>query len=439
MPPSVLEPPTRAAGWVEVHPDFTDRLADATAAELLELPGEVVSGHPDRHVVRVELPGWERPLYLKRQHRVTWKERFRQWRAGFGWRSRCGREAELLKQLAAAGLPAPHWVALGEDGTGRAFLLVEELSDAVELRKAVHPDPDVLGRAVAGLHDAGFDTPDLTAKHVFVGDEVTLIDWQSARRLGHVPTVARLRALAALHASLADHLATPRERLQFLRAYRRSTGLPLAARSVERLAGAARKRRSVRDQRQPVVTAADQRLVWLAGEAVCAVPAVAATWPRPAIRAPYYGEPAGARRVVLPDGRSAELVTGTSFAPVARLRAWLRGRPWRSPGATLGRVLFHLERYGLPAPRLLAFGQRMISPASADWFALYAPPAGVPLADWLAANPTLERRELVTRQCDRLTAQLRDASCEPAGPVFWVDTDDRVTVGGVRHVRIVRS
>ena len=117
----------------------------------------------------------------------------------------------------------------------------------------------------------------------------------------------------------------------------------------------------------------------------------------------------------------------------------MRGRPWRSPGATLGRVLFHLERYGLPAPRLLAFGQRLTGPASADWFALYEPPAGRPLAEWLATNPTAERREAVTRQCDRLLSQLRAASCRPAGPVFWVDADDRVTVGGVRHVRIVRG
>ncbi len=193
----------------------------------------------------------------------------------------------------------------------------------------------------------------------------------------------------------------------------------------------------MREQQQPPVP--DQRLVWLAEEAVCAVPAVAASWPRPAACAPFYGEPAGTRRVTLPDGRAAELVTGTSAAPFARLRAWLRGRPWRSPGATLGRVLFHLERYGLPAPRLLAFGQRLTGRASADWFALYEPPAGQPLADWLAANPPVGRRETVARQCDNLLSHLRDASCRPDGPVFWVGADDRVSVGGVRHVRIVRG
>jgi len=458
VPASVLEPPVRAAaGWVEVHPEFAARLAGASADDLLELPGEVVSGHPDRHVVRVELPGWERALYLKRQHRVTWKERLRQWRDGFGWRSRCGREAELLKHLAAAGLPAPRWVAHGEDGHGRAFLLVEELSDHVELRRLcadarLSPADrrqlaERLGRAVAAVHTAGFLTPDLTAKHLFVNPrtgELTLLDWQSATRCTRTNYKAFFREFAGLHASLADHLSSPRERFRFLRAYVRSAGMaqnPVALYAPVILgeAAVARERRSVRDQRQPVVTGAGQRLVWLAGEAVCAVPAVAAAWPRPAMCAPFYGEPAGTRRVTLHDGRTGELVSGTSVAPFARLRAWLRGRPWRSAGATLGRVLFHLERYGLPAPRLLAFGQRLTGRASADWFALHEAPAGQPLADWLATNPATERRESVTRQCARLLAQLRGASLRPTGPVFWVDADDHVSVGGVRHVRIVRG
>lgn len=425
MPADTLRAP--AAGWVEVHPDFADRLAGATAAELLELPGEVVSGHADRHVVRVELAGWDRALYLKRQHHVTWRERLRQWVAGFGWVSRCGREAELLTQLEAAGLPAPRWVAHGEDAAGRAFLLVEELGDAVELRRAVNDttlSPSVLARAVAAVHAAGFDTPDLTAKHMFVNPdthEVTLIDWQSARRVAVLPPAARLRALAALHASLADGLASPRDRLRFLRAYCDAASVKLSPRAVEALAATQRRRRSIRDQRQPVVTGAGQRLVWLAGEAVCATPDVAADWPRPAACEPFYGGNPGTFCVALPDGRPAELVRGTSFTPVARLVAWLRGRPWRSPGATLGRVLFHLERYGVPAPKLYAFGQRLTGPASAEWFALYEPPAGEPAAE----SP-------------QLLEQLRAAGCVAAGPVTWVDTRGRASVGGVGNVRIAR-
>ena len=101
-----------------------------------------------------------------------------------------------------------------------------------------------------------------------------------------------------------------------------------------------------------------QRLVWLAGEAVCAVPEVAAVWPRPAIAPPFYGfGPDGASQVKFA-GRDAILLRGRTSAPFGRFRAWLRAIPWRSPGVTVGRVLFHLERYGVPAVRLLAFGQR---------------------------------------------------------------------------------
>ena len=464
MPASTLRPaPATTArhpaggGWVEVHPDFADRLAGATAADLLDLPGEVVSGHADRHVVRVELPGWDQALYLKRQHRVTWRERLRQWRAGFGWRSRCGREAALLIQLAATGLPAPRWIAHGEDGHGRAFLLVEELTGCVELRRLCG-DPrlspqdrirlaEQLGRAVAAVHAAGFDTPDLTAKHLFVNPAagaVTLIDWQSATRsrAGHYKPF--FRELSGLHASLADHLASPRERFRFLRAYVRAADMrqnPVAlyADLIDTRAADARGRRSVRDQRQPVVTGTAKRLVWLAGEAVCAVPDVAADWPTPAVCAPFYSSAAGTCSFTLPDGRPAELVTGTTVAPLGRLAAWLRGRPWRSAGATLGRVLFHLDRYGIPAPQLFAFGQRETGAASAEWFALYEPPAGRPLADWRSANLPKDRREDVFDQCRRLLTELHDAGCRPTGPVFWVDDDDRVSVGGVRNIRIVRN
>ena len=75
-----------AGGRVEVNPAFAARLAALgidSAAGFLDLPGEVVSGHPDRHVVRVELPGFDRAFYLKRQHTVTLRERLRNRLAGF--------------------------------------------------------------------------------------------------------------------------------------------------------------------------------------------------------------------------------------------------------------------------------------------------------------------------------------------------------------------
>lgn len=427
-----------AAGWAEVNPEFAERFATLgldTAAGFLDLPGEVVCGHPDRHVARVVLPCGA--FYLKRQHAVTWRERLRNRLAGFGWSSRCGREAELLKQLAAEGLPTPRWAAFGEDGRGRAFLLVEEVT-ATDLHRVLSdtvlsPETRVrlagrLGGLVARLHAAGFATPDLTAKHVLVAadsGDLTLLDWQSARRVKSVPAAERIRSLAALHASIPNELAGPRERLRVLRAALGPGRLAGVARRVEREASKLRGRRSIRDQQQPA--GQSQRLVWVAGEEVCAIPEVAAAWPEPAVAAPFYGCEPGTLRVRLADGREGVLIRGRSFAPLGRLRAKLRGRPWRSPGATLGRVLFHLERYGVPAPRLFAFGQRFTGPASAEWFALHDVPsdASPPVTDPATAE-----------SLGRLLRRLHDAGCRPAGEPLAVLAASEVR--DVTRVRIVR-
>ncbi|MBA4062190.1 MAG: hypothetical protein C0501_00465 [Isosphaera sp.] len=442
--------PRDAAGWVEVSPAFAARFAAlglGTAAGFLDLPGEVVGGHPDRHVARVELPGGP-ALYLKREHAVGWRDRLRNRLAGFGWASRSAREAAVLRELEAEGLSGPRWAAVGEDGRGRAFLLVEEVAGAADLRRVLG-DTGLspakrralaarVGGAVAAFHAAGFTTPDLSAKHVLVAPTgaVTVIDWPSARRVPAVGVADRVRALAALHASVADDLATPRERLRVLWAalrHARHVGevggrFSDLARRVERAAAGRRGRRSVRDQHH--AGGPPQRLVWLAGEQVCAIPDVAADWPRPAVAAPFYGCEPGTLDVQLPGGRAAVLVRGRSVAPLGRLGAWLRGRPWRSPGATLGRVLFHLDRYGVPAPRLLAFGQRLTGRFGCDWFALHTPP------DPPAAPDPSGAAELVRRCLDRL----HDAGCRPVGdPLAAFGLGDAgASVRDVTRVRIVR-
>lgn len=461
-PPGKQATPQAAGGWARFHPTRGEVLRSRgllTAGQLLELPGEVVSGHADRHVRRVELPGSDVVYYLKRQHRVGWRERLRQRLAGFGWVSRSEREARLLQQLESAGFACPNWVAFGEDGRGRAFLLVEELAGFVELRRLLSDTTvsldrrglaERLGQTVADLHAAGFTTPELTAKHVFVHPDtlaVALLDWQCGGRFPGIPFLPRFKALAALHASLADHLATRRERLRFLWAYRRaaraefprSNRCSVYARIIDSFASPVRGRRSIRDQLQPA--AGGQRLVWLADEAVCAIPDVARVWPTPAAAPPFYSdEPPGTATIRLPDGRPGVLHRFRTFDPLGRLVARLRGRSWRSPGATLGRVLFHLERYGIPAPRLLAFGQRPTGPASADSFALHEPPAGAPLDRWLAGSRREEDRREVLDQLGMLLRQLHDAGCRltPGGVPFRVDGVGRVSLGDVRTVRLVR-
>ncbi len=289
-PEIVVAPTEPGRGFLIVHPRYRHWLAKCgltTSAAVWALPGEIVSGHPTRHVLQVAVRsgGASRSLFLKREHAVGWRVRRRNKRAGFGAVSRSEREAKVLQRLEDAGLPGPHWIAYGEDALGRAFLLVDELAGCRELRDVLS---DIalslddrrtlavrLGESLADLHAAGFGTPDLAAKHVFVragSFSPTLLDWQSAEP-GHRPdATARRDSLAALDATLAEWLATPRERLRMLRAYRRRTGKLVMATEEQTLAAFARDiytharklltRSSVRDQRQP--NARNPRLVWLA-------------------------------------------------------------------------------------------------------------------------------------------------------------------------------
>ncbi len=387
---SVVRP---SRGYAVIHPRYRTWLAKqnlATAEDFLALRGDILSGHHDRHVVRVELK--TRIVYLKREHRVSGRIRRRNRRAGFGMVSRSVREAKVLERLSALSRPGPQWIAYGEDGRGRAFLLVDDLAGCEELRLTAAGEQDPLRRreiaeeigvAIAGLHVAKIDTPDLAAKHIFLRRDtadVTVIDWPSAR-FGPVSHASRVDALAQLDASLTDALASPRERLRMLRAYLRNLkGMPpfkVWARQIQKASEPLKLRGSIRDQHCDPAIAASQRLVWLApAEAVCVTPALAEVWPQPAITIPYYplsGEPIRAgdkQHVLAPDGKTAILLRWRTTAPLSRLKSWLRDRCWRSPGALFAKQIFRRQRLGQPTPTLLAFGQRLTSPITAESFAL---------------------------------------------------------------------
>ena len=429
-PPAPVE---SAGGWIAYHPRYRSylrRVGVGSAQAGYELPGEVVSGHADRHVVRVELPG--KVCYLKREHTASLRARWRNWLAGSGPVSRAAREAATLAALEARRLPGPQWLAHGADALGRAFLLVEELPRATELRtlladtmlsaKSRRRVLTDTAASLAELHAAGFPTPELAAKHVYADADgvVTLLDWQSARP-GRAPSAAEVcTQLANLHASTPAG-ATAAERLRFLATYRRAMArrggeLPstreLVAR-ISRLAAGRARRSSVRDQGRP--TPPGQRLVWLAGEAVCALPEVAARWPTPAAAAPFYvaGETGGTveEAVTLAGGRRATLTRFHTADPLGRALAVLRERPWRSPGALAARVLFHLDRHAIPAARLLAFGQRCAGRFTADSFVLtQAAPDRAPLSVALAdrTRPTAARGDLL-RMCGEFLGRLHAA------------------------------
>src|SRR5262245_21907150 len=83
---------------------------------LLDLPGEIAGGHPNRHIVRVVLGSGRGRMvaYLKREHRVPIGERIANACAGYGFVSKSVREARNLEQLRAAGLVVPRVLAYGE-------------------------------------------------------------------------------------------------------------------------------------------------------------------------------------------------------------------------------------------------------------------------------------------------------------------------------------
>src|SRR5579872_2200075 len=156
----------RRRAFVEVaprHRSFLRRLKLTEAEDFLALPAVIVSGHPDRHVARLTLGvGAEaRTVYLKREHRVPWSVRLAGALAGFGLVSRSLREARTLQALQREGIDCPEWLAAGEDGRGRAFLLLAEVPGGEDLGAFLRRecDPEVrrrvargLGAAVARLH-----------------------------------------------------------------------------------------------------------------------------------------------------------------------------------------------------------------------------------------------------------------------------------------------
>jgi tRNA A-37 threonylcarbamoyl transferase component Bud32 len=388
------------------YQSFLEQWGLTNADQFLALPALVVGGHPDRHVTQVVLgkgPGAIR-AYMKREHHVSWKERLANAWAGFGLASRSFREYQVLQALRRANIACPDPLASGEDREGRAFLLVREVTGAVDLRvflgDRIGDKPlerrrfvRLLGETLARIHDAGFDHPDLYSKHLLVNPEnglIRFVDWQRSRRYRYLGWSKRWRDLAALHATLADGLATRQERLACLCAYlRASVQVPVprsflleAIYQIQRLACRLRRRRRIREQLQTPLQIGTQNLIWLKGQALCvtrefreemreAMP----DW----LSQPAHGS--GKRNEVrrsvvsLPGPRQAHLVRRWANRPLLWLWSVLRRRRFTSPEVEQTGVLFRLQRFGVGTPRLLAVGQRHPLPWRIESFLLTEAPA----------------------------------------------------------------
>jgi hypothetical protein len=442
MPASALRSfrPARRAGTCTVRPEYREWLESAglqTAADILSLSGVVVSGHVGRNVSRVEIAG--KSAYLKREHAVRLRDRFRSWRAGFGWASMSAREAAVLRRLDERGLPVPTWLAYGE-AERSAFLLVAAVEDADDLRSAPPlglSRADGIGRVIARIHQAGVDQPDLFAKHFLLQRRsiaLTILDWQRAVIRKVVPWPRRIRGLAALRTTAGDEVSSPSVWIDLLRAYRdevvrHGVEAPEAetlAASVEIHARSLARRPGLRSQRLPAVS---QELVRIEGETVCAIPGVAGDLAGPDGIARVY-DPANNGKQIEVAGRTGVLHVRRTRLPFGRWWAAVRGRAWRSPELRVARLLFHLERYGIPAPKLLAYGQRVPRFGRAGSFVLFEPQSARPIHP-IDRDPVLE---LLNRLH---TIGLRLSGVGPEGQPFGM-TDRGPVIQDVRHLRLSR-
>ncbi len=439
--------------WVEIlpgeAPTFRERRWDA-ARVFLDWEGILVNRHRDRQVEQVFLASGSNatgpsfvavhpsPLsigerseqlpsfYLKKQTAVTWRERLRNAWDGFGWCATAVREAATLQALRRAGVGCPDVVALGEDGR-RAFVLLRDEVGMSDLRAFLPTLTNeerrarlaaTLGRELARLHDAGFDHPDLYAKHVLVsengaGYRVSILDWQRSRHRRVVPWRVRVRDLAVLDATLHQTLASDRTRCRVLRTYLKTTAhadrpsLARAARQVRMKAVRLLRRRGIREIGQRALVPADQQFVPLHDGSLLVVRS--------------YFEELGGRLPGWLDQLSAvatRMTSDVTFVAGASSTAMVQLRGWANQAAAtelppLAHTLFRLQRFGVPAPRLLA-----VSWSSSRVVAAVKLQGTIPFEDALADAPLARRRALL-RKAGEMIRKIHDAGYRLPGGETW--------------------
>jgi tRNA A-37 threonylcarbamoyl transferase component Bud32 len=440
----------RRKAFIDINPryDFLLRSQGLRAPEhFLSLPAIIVSGHPDRHVTRVVLGSGSNTIkaYLKKEHRVPWRDRIANALAGFGWCSKSYREAIMLRALEHSGIGGPEFLAAGEDGLGRAFLLVRELEGAVDLRSFLGDRlrapgqrrlfAKELGETLARIHNAGFDHRDLYSKHILVDTTplaISILDWQRSRRLSHVTWGQRWRDLTAVDATVAQHLANPKERLACLRAYLSAAlGQPVsrtfflrAARTIRCQSLGLLRRRKIREMRQPLLAETSQHLVWLKGEELCVtrqfLEATAGRVPEflTALTASkIFYDRQKTEPIVIPGVGAATLVIERPRRPFRWAWTWISRRRLFSSAQEKASIIFRLERHGVRTPRLLAFGQRSVAWRTESFLLTKNLGDTTPLPEWLchhfASGKSTETEQgwAMLREAGTLLRRMHEAQC----------------------------
>ncbi|HEV3447164.1 MAG TPA: lipopolysaccharide kinase InaA family protein [Gemmataceae bacterium] len=465
--------------YLEINPRYQPllrRLGLRAPEDFLALPAVIISGHPDRNVSRLTLEdeGATFPAFLKREHCIRSKDRVLNALAGFGWVSKSWRECAMLQAFARARIGCPEWIAAGEDEQGRSFLLLRELAEVsdlrVHLRDHLRAHPRArrrfalrLGGALAQLHEAGFDHPDLYSKHILVnhdGASIYFLDLQRCQRRRSVPWRQRWRDLAALEATLTDELFPTPDRIACLRAYlriyrahggARSTNPLHSAYQVFRQSARLACHRRIQEILQGPRSDLVQQLIWVDGERLCVTPALQARL--------KDNLPDELKLTRLPERpRQFEFRQNISVDPFCRatlvrrrsshflrgLWNYVCGRRFASLELRQAATLFRLQRAGIQTPELLAFGQRRHWLGGIESFLLTEVAPTVSLKRWCAVHASLQRagitpRRQVIRQTAQLLQRLHRAHCylgtTANGEAIQICTDARPT--GIAELAVV--
>ena len=402
-----------------INPAYADLLRRAGLREpqqFLQLHEEIISGHTDRQVSRVQIGAGPGAItaYLKREHRVPLIARLRNLWAGFGFSSKSWREAQLLRELTPRFAGCPAWIAAGELSDGQAFVLLREVAGAVPLTRLLREDvrgrrrlARALGESLARLHAAGYIHGDLYANHVLIVPgslQIVFLDWQRA-----APGRTIWRDLAALQVTLPAGLVSRGDFLACLQWYcgKDSSSVREAVGEIERETRQLRRRRHIRVKKRAAEAPA-LSLLCLDGEALRVTPAFRRLWPG---EPPSFlrGSQDQTREVELPDGGRGLLVRRRHRLPRSQQSGAAR-RTWTSPERLQMNLLNRLERVGIEAPRVLATGEVALSEDTVSAFLLTTKPAAIPLAESLARVYGEERVGLL-RSAGRFLSCIHQAGC----------------------------
>ncbi|MFQ5429837.1 MAG: lipopolysaccharide kinase InaA family protein [Phycisphaerae bacterium] len=196
--------------------------------------GAPTSKHAHRETLPVQVPidGAPRTFYLKRVFRVPANHALWPTLRGRSVFSQPAREWRICQDLARAGLPVMKAVAFGEERhlgvPKRAFLLVEAVPMPYTLEHWLVPGfpkpppvgPETLRRLlyevgvlIGTLYRAGFDWPDLSAKHIYAAPqdrrrwEFRLIDVERMTRSNRLTDSRDAGRTAATSPALASALS----------------------------------------------------------------------------------------------------------------------------------------------------------------------------------------------------------------------------------------